>query len=246
MNNHSILVRGYSIQPGDNYWGLAQRFNISVNDIVAVNPEIDPNTLFIGQNIRIPMKTRSSECISPAEVELKENMRSLWEQHVAWTRMTIISLTFKLPDVDAVIKRLLQNATDMGNAIRPLYGDQLADTFGNLIKEHLLIAADLVKAVIAGDQQAAMTAEKKWYANADQIAAFLSRINPFLSENEVRKMFYNHLDLTKTEAVSMINMDYQKDIGVYDEIQEQALGMADAITSAIVKQFPNVYGHSHF
>ncbi|WP_407701989.1 acetylglutamate kinase [Viridibacillus soli] len=183
-----------------------------------------------------------TKCISPAEVELKSNMRKLWEEHVAWTRMTILSLNFKSPDVDAVIARLLQNATDMGDALRPFYGNQIGDEFSALIKEHLVIAADLVKAAIAGDQQAAIAAEKKWYSNADEIAAFLSRINPYLCEEEVRKMFYSHLALTKSEAVLMINNNYKKSIEVYDEIQKQALGMADAITEGIVKQFPNMFG----
>lgn len=188
-----------------------------------------------------PLYTGQTKCISPAEVELKSNMRKLWEEHVAWTRMTIISLVFKLPDADAVIARLLQNATDMGDALRPFYGDKIGDAFSKLIKEHLLFAADLVKAAIAGDQQAATTAEKKWYSNADEIAAFLSTINPFLSEEEVRKMFYSHLGLTKSEALLMINNNFKKSIEVYDEIQKQALGMADAITEAIVKQFPNLF-----
>ncbi|GGC95270.1 hypothetical protein GCM10007216_27530 [Thalassobacillus devorans] len=185
---------------------------------------------------------RPAKCISPAEVKLKSDMRSLWEEHVAWTRMTIISLTFKLPDVDEVVTRLLQNATDMGNALRPLYGDQIGDKFGELVKEHLLIAADLVKAALAGDQQAAAEAERKWYANADEIAVFLSTINPLLTEEAVREMFYKHLDLTKMEAVFMMQMDYKKDIAIYDEIEEQALEMSDAITDAIVKQFPSVFG----
>ncbi|WP_028784431.1 hypothetical protein [Thalassobacillus devorans] len=185
---------------------------------------------------------RPVKCISPAEDKLKSDMRSLWEEHVAWTRMTIISLTFNLPDVNEVITRLLQNATDMGNALRPLYGDQIGHKFGDLIKEHLLIAADLVKAALAGDQQAAAEAEKKWYANADEIAVFLSTITPFLTEDSVREMFYKHLDLTKMEAVVMIQMDYKKDIAIYDEIEEQALEMSDAITDAIVKQFPGVFG----
>lgn len=178
---------------------------------------------------------------SQTEVEYRNDMRSLWEEHVAWTRMAIISLTYNLPDVDFVLTRLLKNATDMGNMIRKLYGDLAATTYANLIQEHLLLAADLVKATLAGDEQAAMTAEQKWYANADQIAKFLSSVNPYLPENAVREMFYHHLDLTKQEASFMINKDYQKDIEVYDEIEKQAREMADAISDAMVKLYPNEF-----
>jgi hypothetical protein len=170
--------------------------------------------------------------------------QSIWEEHVAWTRMTIISLIFKLPDIDFVIARLLQNATDMGEMIRPLYGEVAASTYARLIKEHLLFAADFVKAAIAGDKQAAMIAEQKWYANADEIAVFLNSINPFLSVEEVKAMFYHHLDLTKQEAVAMINKDYQKDIEIYDEIEKQAREMADTISEAMVKLFPVCLGEN--
>ncbi|CAM4079446.1 LysM peptidoglycan-binding domain-containing protein [Lederbergia lenta] len=237
----------HTIQPGDNYWLLAYKYNTTVEAIFAENYGVNPYYLSIGQRIAIPVpqtiyqQRQPNHCISQEEVDYRNDMRSLWEEHVAWTRMAIISLTFNLPDVDFVITRLLQNATDMGNMIRKLYGDFAAKTYANLIKEHLLLAADLVKATLAGDKQAAMTAEQKWYTNADQIAEFLSSVNPFLPENVVRDMFYKHLDLTKQEAVFMINMDYQKDIETYDKIEKEAREMADTISDAMVKLYPKVF-----
>ncbi|WP_404453118.1 LysM peptidoglycan-binding domain-containing protein [Virgibacillus necropolis] len=243
MNDFSNRGFTYIVQPGDNYWLLAKRYHTTTEEIFAVNPEVNPYYLRVGQHISIPVTqhARQNDCISQAAVDLMSDMRSLWEEHVAWTRMTIISLTFSLPDVEFVIARLLQNATDMGNMIRPLYGDAAADTYAALIKEHLLFAADLVKAAIAGDEEAAMIAEQKWYDNADEIALFLSSINRFLPEEEVRAMFYRHLDLTKQEAVAMINMNYQKDIQIYDEVEEQAREMADTISEAMVRLYPNMF-----
>lgn len=185
--------------------------------------------------------TLPTHCISQAEVDYRNDMRSLWEEHVAWTRMAIISLTFDLPDIDFVLARLLKNATDMGDMIRTLYGEEAAETYAKLIQEHLLFAADLVKASLAGDEEAAMLAEQNWYDNADQIARFLNSVNPYLPENDVREMFYHHLDLTKQEAVSMINKDYQKDIEIYDEIEKQAREMADTISDAMVKLYPTAF-----
>lgn len=183
---------------------------------------------------------RQKKCVTQREVELMRNERSLWEEHVAWTRMAIISLTFKLPDVNFVIARLLKNATDMGEMFRPIYGEAAANTYATLIKEHLLVAADLVKAALAGNTQEANEAERKWYANADKIAVFLNSVNKFLPKEEVRRMFYRHLDLTKQEAVYMINKDYQKDIAVYDEIEKQAREMADTISDAMIKLYPDL------
>src|SRR5690606_12977704 len=116
----------------------------------------------------------NDRCISQTEVDYRNDMRSLWEEHVAWTRMAIISLVFDLPDINEVLTRLLKNADDMGDMIRRLYGDEVAVTYSQLIKDHLLIAADLVKAALAGDELKAQEAEAKWYENADDIARFLN------------------------------------------------------------------------
>lgn len=155
--------------------------------------------------------------------------------------MTITSIVFNLPDLPQVQARLLQNATDLGNCLRPFYGDQLADRYTALIKEHLVIAAELVTAAVKGDTKTAEQKEKDWYRNADDISLFLSSINPYLSIVELQKMFYTHLALTKREAVTMIQKNYEEDIRVFDQIEAQVLEMSDMIADAIVMQFPNMF-----
>ncbi|WP_212391950.1 hypothetical protein [Sporosarcina beigongshangi] len=179
--------------------------------------------------------------ISKAEVDFISMNRLLWMEHVNWTRMTIISIVFGLPDLQFVQERLLRNATDLGNCLRPFYGDQIADRYTVLIKEHLLLAAQLVTAAAKGEEQKAAEAERQWYRNADDIAEFLSDINPYLGIEEVRQMFYMHLALTKQEAVYMIQKNYQADVEVFDKIEAQALEMSDMIANAIVKQFPGMF-----
>ncbi|WP_256218467.1 hypothetical protein [Bacillus sp. MUM 116] len=100
--------------------------------------------------------------ISEQKFRLSNAMRLVWEQHVYWTRMTINSIAFDLPDVDAVTARLLRNATDMGNLLKPFYGNRIASEYSNLIREHLLIAAEIVKAAKAGNQKAVVDAERRW------------------------------------------------------------------------------------
>lgn len=84
-------------------------------------------------------------------------------------------------------------------------------------------------------------ADKEWHDNADKIAVFLNSVNRYLTEEAVRDMFYHHLDLTKQEAVAMINKDFQKDIDAYDEIEKQAREMANVISDAMVMAYPSVF-----
>lgn len=179
----------------------------------------------------------SYNCITNSSVNLMNHIRMLWEQHGAWTRMAITSIVFGLPDEEFTVKRLLRNPTDFAHALRPLYGDMIATRFEKLLTDHLTIAAELVKAAKTGDSQKAADIEKRWYKNADDIAALLGRINPYWSEEDWRKMLHEHLAFVKTEAVDMLNKDYQKSIDTYDKMEIQILQMADVMAKGIIAQF---------
>lgn len=172
-----------------------------------------------------------------AQVDLWNRIRLLWEQHNVWTRSTIVSLVFALPDVNYVVARLLRNPEDFEQALRPYYGERVAAEFRELLREHLVLAADLVKAAKAGNTEAAAEAERLWYANADAIAVFLGRINPYWSREQWRNMMRHHLDLVKSEAVNMLAGNYQASVAVYDEIELQALQMANVMAEGIIRQF---------
>lgn len=184
---------------------------------------------------------RAATCISQAAVQLLSDMRMLWEQHITWTRLAIQSLVFNTPDQQYTIARLLRSGPDMGNVLIPYYGEEIGKAYGNLIKEHLVIAADLVKAAIKGDQQAVASIERKWYANADQIVDLLGRINPYFPKEAFRKMFYKHLTLVKSEATTLISKDYKANIEIFDQMEQDALMIADTITASIIKQFPQMF-----
>lgn len=236
----------YAIHSGDSIWLIAQRFHTTIQEIASVNPGLDINTLYIGQIICIPQRYGQMPAqpmgISRAEQALSNHMRLLWEQHVYWTRMVILSMAFDLPDVEFVTNRLLHNPKDFEAALRPFYGEDLAAKFAELFTSHLTIAAELVKAAKADDSAAAADAEKRWYANADQIAVFLGSINPFWSAQEWQKMLYDHLAMTKAEAVNILTQKYADSIRIFENIEQEALVMADMMTQGIAKQFSQYFG----
>ena len=176
--------------------------------------------------------------VSEQELELRNDMRKLWEDHITWTRLAIISLTTDSPDTQATVGRLLQNQDDIGDAIKPFYGDAAGEELSRLLREHILIAADLIAAAQAGDSAAVATHQARWRANADEIAAFLNAANPRSWKlREMKAMLYEHLDLTTSEVVARLTGDWAADVAAYDAIHLQALEMADELSTGIVKQF---------
>lgn len=229
-----------TIQPYNTPILLGQRYS-NIYPITAVYPGANPNYIY-SEYINYDESYRPAPTkISKSEVDLTNALRMLWEQHIAWTRMTIISIIAGLPDVDLVTEQLLRNPIDFARALKPFYGNRIASKFSDLFKSHLVIAAELVKAAKAGNKEASANAEKRWYANANEIAAFLASINPYWSQEFWKTMLHEHLALTKSEAVAMLTGNYAEGIKLYDEIEKQALKMADVMAKGIVKQFPKKF-----
>lgn len=168
--------------------------------------------------------------------KLSDDLRRLWMEHVLWTRAVIVSIVFNLDDLNAVTARLLRNPIDLANVLQPYFGRNVAKNIELLFKEHLLIAAKLVNAAKAGDLAAVDEQRRAWYANADDIASFLTVINPCWSKKMWQSMLYDHLQMTENEAVLMLKGQYTQSIVQYDKIQNQALEMADYMTEGIIKR----------
>jgi hypothetical protein len=177
--------------------------------------------------------------VTRKELALRNGMRALWEDHVTWTRLAVISLVAGTPDTEATVARLLKNQTDIGNAIKPFYGRAAGDAFTGELRKHILIAADLIAAAKAGDQAKVAAEQARWRANADDIATFLSNANPqHWKRGTVRAMLNEHLRLTTQEVVARLEGKWAADVAAYDRIHQHALGMADTLSTGIVDQFP--------
>src|SRR5688572_20849852 len=171
---------------------------------------------------------------SKAGVELKTGMRELWEDHVTWTRNVIFNIIDDLPGTDEAVKRLLKNQDDIGNAIKPYYGEDAGKALTALLRTHITQAADLLKAAKKDDNTAFEAINKKWKENGDEIAAFLSKANPNWPLAEMKKMMQDHLTLTINEAVARKKKDYAGDVVAYDKVHNEILEMSDMLSMGIM------------
>ena len=169
--------------------------------------------------------------------DLRADMRKLWEDHITWTRAFIVSALADLPDKAVVTERLLKNQVDIGTAIKPFYGQAAGDKLAALLKDHILIAADIVTAAKANQTAQVEAAKTRWVANADEIAAFLSAANPKeWPAASMKSMMREHLDLTTTELTARLNKDWTADVAAYEKIHAQILHMADMLAQGIARQ----------
>ena len=187
-----------------------------------------------------PTRPASPARATVNEQAFRRTMDRLWEEHVAWTRMAIVAFADGTPNLKATEARLLRNQVDIGNAIKPFYGNAAGTRLTSVLRTHILQAVTVLQAAKAGNKAQLTAASKAWYRNARQIAAFLAHANPQHWPLAATTMMMNdHLKLTTQEAVDELNGRWAASVRDYDRVEAEILDMSNTLANGIVAQFPD-------
>jgi hypothetical protein len=180
-------------------------------------------------------------CWTDARVELKTTMMRLWIEHALWTQSYTVSALSGLDDQKPVLERLLRNQQDIGDAIKPYYGEEAGNDLAELLKEHIILAGQIVTASQAGNQADVQKYNKEWHRNADDIAKFLSAANPHWTYQELKEAMDTHLALIAEVLEDMLEKDWEGSIDGYDKGQAHLVELANMLSEGIAKQFPDQF-----
>lgn len=183
----------------------------------------------------------TAQAMENSTCDLKMAERRLWIDHVLWTRSFIVSDLASLEDKGPVLERLLKNQDDIGNSIKPYYGEEAGNKLATLLREHITLAGQVVDAAKSGNKDDLAKYNKLWYENADQIADFLSSINPNYSNKVLKDMLHTHLQLLTDQVVARLNSNWNADIEAFDKGEDHMIMFADVLSNGIIKQFPKKF-----
>jgi hypothetical protein len=179
---------------------------------------------------------------SPKASALHDNMRTLWQDHGTWTRLAIVGFADNSPNLQTTQDRLLANQTDIGNAVKPYYGDQAGNKLTGLLQQHIQTAVGVLQAAKTGDPAQLDQAKAALYANGNQIADFLTNANPGnWPSDATHNMMKTHLDQVVTMGSDELTHHYAESAGDWNAYRDHILAMADTLSNGIVKQFPNQF-----
>ena len=166
-------------------------------------------------------------------VDLRQRMRMAWLNHITLVKFYLISFFENLSSQNAWKDAVYKNAEEILAIFAQYYPASAMQRFRKHFMEHLRLT-DEVAAGLKADPAFSGAAMENWYINAEEIASFLSRQTPAYNETELRKMFYDHLDMERQQMEAYLDGDYVTDIEIYLRSQQNMIELADFLASGLL------------
>jgi hypothetical protein len=173
-------------------------------------------------------------CIPSGQLNLIYKSRTIWRDLATWMRAYLVSIYAGFGNQEAVKEKLNNIPIEFKNIFSTIFGDQIADTYSTLLSSYITSFESLVTAQINGDANAVNEYTRQLYENADQRAAFLSKINPFWVETEWKNFLYQFNKMSIDESTTFLNKEYTRNIDVFDRILNFSSAMGDYYSQGLI------------
>jgi len=177
-----------------------------------------------------------------AALTTRLSMRDLWVEHVFWIRnYAIANQAADKQQAKVAADQVVDNATKIANSLAPLYGQPAADQLLKLLAGHWGAVKHYSDATVAKDTKGKQAAVADLTSNAKAIAAFLAKANPNLPEATLVTMLAAHGGHHVSQIDQLAAHDYAGEANTWQMMRTHVLALADALTAAVVKQFPDKF-----
>lgn len=246
MNCHNMGT--HTVKDGDSFYTIAQMHGMTMEEIMEMNPGLDPYNLQIGSVVAIcdDMNHTMPNLPNPNPTQgncnellwLYKSMQQVWLSHVYQIRMLLKSIAFDLKDKEDVTNMLMRNPMQIADVFARYYPQEEADNLARLLTEHLLIGSAIMTSWKDGDMAKANELNRQWYGNASMTASALARMNPNYDQEDLYRMLTNHLRLTAQQIGFYLAGRFVQSQEAFMAVIQQILSLADYLSYGVVQQFP--------
>jgi hypothetical protein len=180
-----------------------------------------------------------------AVLETKMALRDLWVEHVFWIRSYVLATDAGDEAQRKVAEdEVVNNAKALAATITPFYGQEAADGLLKLLAGHWGAVRDYNTATVDHSKAGQSQAVQAITANAHEIAKFLSGANPYLPDDAVFGLLSAHGAHHVAQINEIAADDFRGEARTWQAMRKHMLLIADSITDALAKQFPDRFHRS--
>lgn len=165
-------------------------------------------------------------------------LRDLWLGHIFWVRNVSVAAIDKNDSaIKAAEQQAVANAQAIAASIEPFYGAGAKDSFFKLLAGHYGAVKAYLVATVAGDAPAQTKATEALTSNAEEIATFLNKANPYLPKDAVQGLLLAHGGHHIQQIQQLKDRKYEAEAQTWEEMKKHVYQIADATAGALAKQF---------
>jgi hypothetical protein len=165
-------------------------------------------------------------------------LRELWLGHIFWVRNVSVA-AFDENELagKAAEEQVVANAKAIAASIEPFYGAAARESFFKLLAGHYGAVKAYLVAAIAANASAQVAATQSLTSNAEEIAVFLNKANPYLPKDAMNGLLLAHGGHHIQQIQQLQDRKYATEAQTWEDMKEHVYQIADATANALAKQF---------
>jgi hypothetical protein len=175
----------------------------------------------------------NEQTVTYGQMNLIFNTRILWRALATWTGAYILSRCSGMDNDDEILERLNKVPYEFENIFQLIFGDAAAQGYTQLLSEHVKLIKDLIDSQLSRNDDQAGEDIQKLFKNADDRAKFLSSVNPYWNETELKNLFFTYVSRTVDEITNCLTAEYKKMIDNFDRLLVHADTMGDYFSEGL-------------
>ena len=169
-------------------------------------------------------------------------LRDLWVDHIFWVRnVSLAAINNNDAAMKAAEQQAVANATSIAASIEPFYGAAAKEAFFKLLAGHYGAVKAYLVATVGDNTSAQASATQSITSNAEEIAVFLSKANPYLPKDALYSVLLAHGGHHIQQIQELKARNYAAEAKTWDDMKSHVYQIADATADALAKQFPKQF-----
>lgn len=178
-------------------------------------------------------------CVTYAMMNFIFNIRMFWFNKAIWTRIYSVARTFSPEYAESVYAKLRQLPIQYGALLKTVFDNELVDELLVLVYEQIDLITSLISAQLDGNIEEVNRIVQRLYQNADERAALVVRMNPFVNQNRWRNVLYGYLQSTIEGITTYLAGDNDRSLTIYQRLLEESEHINNEFTESLLTYLVN-------